>query len=455
MLKITRLLFVLVLFPLLLSTETRAETVVITSGSMGVRGVSGFPHGYFNFINKAQGFTASGYFSEGFFKRASVLPYTDPPNSIIISFLPSYERSGSVTIDGVTYSGLNVLYSPTNAAYPIIAQPLVLPPPDPSIPHTDTLPGFVDLTVPFVLDAVMDTYPCGVGQTCNRLLTNRLTGQGIARAHFAVHFGPNNSYFYEFFGVDYEFLPSATLSTLSAGNGEQRFAFNISEHGNLRSLQSPANLHHISNREGYALCSNGAAAFDDGETDAGWNAPVVSQPGGANTLPLTITRYTSDGRLELKQLFEWDAKEREVAITMTVKNISGASVAGVKLSRYFDGDIDTSVHPDYGAQGDLLAHDDRYAATSNSVWGWDDGAGARHHGLMLTAISAAYPNSASVEKFSDWASTGAGARTARTCTPVSQASPTAPGDYVGRLTYSFGTLAAGASRIVKVQYKRM
>jgi hypothetical protein len=171
---------------------------------------------------------------------------------------------------------------------------------------------------------------------------------------------------------------------------------------------------------------------------------VTSQPGGANTLPLTITRTTSDGKFELKQVFEWDGKEREVNVTMALKNLSGGTVTGVRLSRYFDGNIGNS------------PNNDRYAATSDSVWAWDDTKGAGgQRGLMLTALSSGYLHTLAVEKASDWTLLNAGAQTARACAPAEVATPTAPGDYVGRLTYKLGTFRAGESKSVKMQYKRM
>ena len=55
---------------------------------------------------------------------------------------------------------------------------------------------------------------------------------------------------------------------------------------------------------------------------------------------------------------------------MTVKNVSAAAVNGVRLTRYFNGDMDNS-----GA-------DDLYDRTLDTVWGSQ---GASGHGLALYA----------------------------------------------------------------------
>ena len=98
-------------------------------------------------------------------------------------------------------------------------------------------------------------------------------------------------------------------------------------------------------REGYAVCAANAVgaapvvAYDSANVEAGWQVPVtISQPNGPNTLPLCITRRTT-GNLELQQCFSHIANEREVDITMTLRNLSGATAYNVMMDRYFDGDI--------------------------------------------------------------------------------------------------------------------
>ena len=40
------------------------------------------------------------------------------------------------------------------------------------------------------------------------------------------------------------------------------------------------------------------------------------------------------------------------------------------------------------------------------------------------------------------------------CTPFPVATPTASGDFVGLIRFNLGTMAAGASKIVKIYYRK-
>jgi hypothetical protein len=215
----------------------------------------------------------------------------------------------------------------------------------------------------------------------------------------------------------------------------------VSEHGNIARLTSPAAApEHIrigTIREGYAVCAAVAAgaapavSYDSANAEAGWQAAVtIVQPNGANTLPLCITRRTV-GNLELQQCFSHVANEREVDITMTLRNLSGAARYSVTLDRYFDGDIAAD------------AGDDRYTRSADAVWG-EDGV----HTLALADINGlAFPHTVAVHTFAGFL--------ANACNQASVATPTAAGDFVGRLSYQFGTLVANASRSIRVQYRKM
>jgi hypothetical protein len=215
----------------------------------------------------------------------------------------------------------------------------------------------------------------------------------------------------------------------------------VSEHGNIARFTSPAAApEHIRIgviREGYAVCAGNVAgaapaiSYDSANAEAGWQAAVtIVQPNGANTLPLCITRRTF-GNLELQQCFSHVPNEREVVITMTLRNVSGATRFNVMMDRYFDGDIG----------GD--AGDDRYTRSADAVWG-EDGP----HTLVLADINGlAFPHTPAVHTFLGFV--------ANSCNQASVATPTALGDYVGRLSYRFGDLAANASRSVRVQYRKL
>jgi hypothetical protein len=235
--------------------------------------------------------------------------------------------------------------------------------------------------------------------------------------------------------------PPAQQFTNEYNTDPNYFSLCISDHGNVSTIEYPANIKHLFGAEGYVACgtANGAAfaASDAGSAEMNWNAPsAVTQPNGPNTFPLTITRQSTNGKFELKQTFDWN-QWNNITITMVLKNISNAAIKDVKLARYFNGDLDKT------------ATNDRYDATPDSVWGRQGTATGARHGLMLTALSFALAHSTAVETAGNWAQTGEG------CVPMPETVPTKPGNYAGRLTFDLGTLNAGQSKTVKVLYERV
>jgi hypothetical protein len=156
---------------------------------------------------------------------------------------------------------------------------------------------------------------------------------------------------------------------------------------------------------------------------------------------LTIKRQSTDGKLELTQTFNWDTAQKEILITMVLKNISAVSLSAVKLARYFDDDLDSPLD-----EADEL--DDIYDQDSDSVWGRDGGTGAGHHGVMLTALTFIQSHTTAVQLFSDFNGD------AGSCTASPVATVPATGDYTGRVTYNLGTLNAGQSKTVQMLYRR-
>lgn len=238
------------------------------------------------------------------------------------------------------------------------------------------------------------------------------------------------------------------------GSGANMIKFCTTTAGNMGGFESPQNFNHFDPMngtgdsgislasDGYVLCSAlGVHGSNPSEyNEVGWGPSTWSQPNGPSALPMIVTRLTTDGKFQLKHHFTWDVLRKEVVITMTLQNISSSPIASVQLARYFDANIDND------------KADDRYDRDADSVWARDTGG----HGLMLTALTFAQPHTTAVERFIDWEPYFVGVPgTARTCTPLSRPVPTAPGNYVGRLTYQFGTIPAGATRIVKVLYRRI
>ena len=249
-------------------------------------------------------------------------------------------------------------------------------------------------------------------------------------------------------------------TTLTSGSGASFLKIIITSHGNIRYLESPAGRKHIY-AEGYALlagawpCAMGGTAYDFGYSEARWiGNPTIVQPNGKNTLPLTITRragYRSECgaqmndpyRLELKQVFDRYSAEREVSVTMTVKNVGKTLANGVQLARWFDGDVDSATQ-------------NLYYTTPDSVFAWrpvfnDPGLPGR--GLSLTNLTPNFPVWADPvrlgwkpdpDDYQPW-DTGYGIRDDDK--PIR-------GDHAGIITYNLGDIAVGASKTVKVVYRR-
>lgn len=152
-------------------------------------------------------------------------------------------------------------------------------------------------------------------------------------------------------------------ASFANGSGANFLGVKVSDHGNLTSFESPAGREQVfAGNEGYAVCSGGGPTVhghDTGSVEGLFAAPTFSQP-TAGAFPLTVTRRTTDGKFLLTQVWaKPDAVEKDVTVTMTLKNISSATVTGVFLSRSGDFDIGNS-------------STDRAARTGDSVWQWDD-----------------------------------------------------------------------------------
>src|SRR5215218_1712477 len=140
-------------------------------------------------------------------------------------------------------------------------------------------------------------------------------------------------------------IQSTTVkASFVSGTGADFLGVKVSNHGNLLSFESPAGQEAVfTGREGYALCSNNGSTHnghDTGEVEGGFGTPTFVQP-TAGAFPLTVTRSTTDGKFQLKQVWaKPDATEKDVTVTMTLTNRSNATIEGVLMSR--SGDFDAS-----------------------------------------------------------------------------------------------------------------
>jgi hypothetical protein len=241
---------------------------------------------------------------------------------------------------------------------------------------------------------------------------------------------------------------TAPKASFASGSGFNFLGVKVSDHGNLISFESPVGRQAVfGGREGYAVCSGGGGTVhghDTGDVEGGFAAPTFSQP-TAGAFPLTVTRRTTDGKFQLTQVWaKPDPVEKDVTVTMTLKNISSATVTGVLLSRSGDFDIGNS----------STSSTDRGAATDDSVWLWDDISTGEPGGLMLTALTFGTSRSARVEVAGVWGDPVSGSRTK--CLFPSETTPTDPaGDFAMRMTYELGTFNAGQSKTAKYVYGRM
>lgn len=248
------------------------------------------------------------------------------------------------------------------------------------------------------------------------------------------------------------------FSLYTSGGGAAAVNVCISNHGNVVKFESPAGFEQIGQlntfRDGYAICTgnlptvpNVSHGYDTGGIEAGFTAPTISQPNGPNTFPLTISRDTTDGVFQLQQSYKLDKIERDLTITMKVVNLSAVDQDFVKLSRYFEGDVDNN------------ASAGRFGANDEAVWEWVNT--TTGHGLMLSNLTPGFNASTTVHTVADHNPLGSGFRTGDGCIVFAGqvATPTDPAtvsgaNLVGRVIYGMGTIHAGNSKIVKVLYRR-
>lgn len=227
---------------------------------------------------------------------------------------------------------------------------------------------------------------------------------------------------------------TACFSKHTSGGSSVPFKICISAHGNLVRLESAGEeeIRVGEIGEGYAVCSGAGPTlhgFDAGFDEAGFGPATITQP-AANTFPLTIKRDTTDGIFRVVQTIDWRPEEREVSITMRIKNLSNTARNNVRLIRYFDGDMNGT------------AGNDDYQGTTYSAYAFEHG--FPYSVLSLTGLTAGVP-------FVAGGSLPRAFWDPHDCNP----SPFEdnPGDGVGWVTYNVGTIGAGQSTSVDLVYR--
>lgn len=136
--------------------------------------------------------------------------------------------------------------------------------------------------------------------------------------------------------------------------------FCVTENGNIENFIYPSGYSQIYT-DGYGVCDHTGGLtsyYDIGTTESGnWGSPIITEPNGPNTFPLTIKRTTSDGVWTLTQQYSRSTVDAYVKVIMTWKNNSAVTRAA-QMTRYVDIDADGN------------GSDDSFDGSANSGWGY-------------------------------------------------------------------------------------
>ncbi len=243
------------------------------------------------------------------------------------------------------------------------------------------------------------------------------------------------------------------FATISSGSGATELTVCFSDHGNIVQWETPNGADHAIGGDGYVLCSGAVApvthGWDAGSFgEDGFGSALIDQPNGANTLPLRITRSTTDGAFQLTQDFRRDAREKEVTVIMTVENIGGVPRFNLRLARFLRMSPNNALNSANNA-----------TRTADSVLLWDDTddflfTPGPTFGVLMTALSYDMPHTPVIEDHDDWnPADNDGLQTGEGCTPISVQGPRLDLlDLMGRVTYDLNTLNVGQRRRVRFLY---
>jgi hypothetical protein len=239
---------------------------------------------------------------------------------------------------------------------------------------------------------------------------------------------------------------SAIAADVTTGGGASFMRVAVTRHGNLL-FESPKGVQMTAFDEGYAFCEGSDEAFaydmpiDEDEVpglngEAGLAAASVTQP-KPGKFPLTIERRTLDGRLRLTQTWAApDANEKDVTVTMTVRNVGSTTVRELSLMR------SAASHSRIGETEPFFG----IATTADSVFQWWETL-ADTHGLVISARSVGKPHVAGVPTDIDIPLV-CGAD------PSTMPDGLIDGGYP-QITYEIGTLAPRAEATVVFVYRRL
>jgi hypothetical protein len=221
----------------------------------------------------------------------------------------------------------------------------------------------------------------------------------------------------------------------NTGAGATKFRVCVSTAGNIIEFETPAGdtLINPTFYEGYHLCSASIIAYDHSSNAvAGFGAPVL-----VDSSPVTINRTTSNGVFTVTQIFQPDSTEKDLKVTMKVKNNSAVTQTNVGIGRGWDAGIGLQeigyVHAGYSV---LMYY------PSSSV----------NTGLTLTALSTS-PRTTFLSTYAAWRDNVRG--TAQMCpTFLSIGQPGEQADLFAFVSYTLGSIAPGATKTVIFSYRK-
>jgi hypothetical protein len=236
----------------------------------------------------------------------------------------------------------------------------------------------------------------------------------------------------------------------TTGGGASFMRVAVTRHGNLW-FASPKGVALTTFDEGYALCrrdevgEDTAYAYDLPLEDVGAGdvglGPVTVRQSTPGAFPVTITRATLDGTIRLTQTWAIpDTTEKDVTVTMTVRNVGPSTLEGLRLMRSADS------HSDYADAPDSTFF--RGATTADSVFQWwDADANGTANGLVMTARTVGVPHEAGLSSDVDLALYCGGFSEMEPSVLSSGGSP--------QIVYFLPSLRPGAEVSVAFTYRRL
>jgi hypothetical protein len=218
---------------------------------------------------------------------------------------------------------------------------------------------------------------------------------------------------------------------IQSGTGQAFFRTCTTSYGTLSAIDSPAGAGDVMTSDGYALCSSGGihgveVGFGGG---FGFGAPTTSTP-------TSNVRETTDGRFRVTHTFLRDPLEKEIIITVTLKNLMTTPINSVVYARFFDADMTDSL--------------DFAGFTKASGFIWDQGGFEVGRGLELSARTYTFPTDAFIVRFANFDPVNTGCASG-----LISPNPGSHDDWTVRVRYFLGNFGPGASKIVKFVYRMM